>query len=62
VPIALYEIDRNPLFKGAAAAVEDRSYGLLLNDAAHTETLMLWKAAGISEYQDRSGWLQSFYV
>ena len=45
------EIDRNPLFKGAAA-VEDRSTmnaTFLLNDAAHTETFdAMWKAAGIS--------------
>jgi phosphoserine aminotransferase len=45
------EIDRNPLFKGAAA-VEDRSNmnaTFLLNDAAHTETFdAMWKAAGIS--------------
>jgi phosphoserine aminotransferase len=45
------EIDRNPLFKGAAA-VEDRSTmnaTFLLNDAAHAETFdAMWKAAGIS--------------
>ncbi|MGO4816827.1 3-phosphoserine/phosphohydroxythreonine transaminase [Flavobacterium sp. W22_SRS_FP1] len=45
------EIDRNPLFKGAAA-VEDRSTmnaTFLLNDSAHTETFdAMWKAAGIS--------------
>jgi phosphoserine aminotransferase len=45
------EIDRNPLFKGAAA-VEDRSNmnaTFLLNDTAHTEAFdALWKAAGIS--------------
>ncbi|MFH7015024.1 3-phosphoserine/phosphohydroxythreonine transaminase [Flavobacterium sp. FlaQc-47] len=45
------EIDRNPLFKGAAA-VEDRSkmnVTFLLNNADHTETFdTLWKAAGIS--------------
>ncbi len=45
------EIDRNPLFKGAAA-VEDRSkmnVTFLLNNADHTETFdALWKAAGIS--------------
>ncbi len=45
------EIDRNPLFKGAAA-VEDRSNmnaTFLLNDEAHASTFdALWKAAGIS--------------
>jgi phosphoserine aminotransferase len=45
------EIDRNPLFKGAAA-VADRSNmnaTFLLNDAAHGETFdAMWKAAGIS--------------
>ena len=45
------EIDRNPLFKGAAA-VEDRSNmnaTFLLNDEAHTATFdAMWKAAGIS--------------
>jgi phosphoserine aminotransferase len=45
------EIDRNPLFKGAAA-VEDRSTmnaTFLLNDTAHAETFdAMWKAAGIS--------------
>ena len=45
------EIDRNPLFKGAAA-VEDRSTmnaTFLLNDEAHAATFDgLWKAAGIS--------------
>jgi phosphoserine aminotransferase len=45
------EIDRNPLFKGAAA-VEDRSNmnaTFLLNDATHAETFdAMWKAAGIS--------------
>ncbi|MEN9336006.1 MAG: hypothetical protein RLZZ500_993 [Bacteroidota bacterium] len=45
------EIDRNPLFEGAAA-VEDRSMmnaTFLLKDAAHTEKFdALWKAAGIS--------------
>jgi phosphoserine aminotransferase len=45
------EIDRNPLFKGAAA-IEDRSNmnaTFLLNDSTHTETFdTMWKAAGIS--------------
>ena len=45
------EIDRNPLFKGAAA-IEDRSImnaTFLLNDAAHAEKFdAMWKAAGIS--------------
>ena len=45
------EIDRNPLFKGAAA-VEDRSNmnaTFLLNDEVHAETFdAMWKAAGIS--------------
>ena len=45
------EIDRNPLFKGAAA-VEDRSNmnaTFLLNDEVHAATFdALWKAAGIS--------------
>ncbi|MFM2230845.1 MAG: hypothetical protein RL607_2103 [Bacteroidota bacterium] len=45
------EIDRNPLFEGAAA-LEDRSMmnaTFLLKDAAHTEKFdVLWKAAGIS--------------
>ena len=45
------EIDRNPLFKGAAA-VEDRSNmnaTFLLNDEAHAATFdAMWKAAGIS--------------
>jgi phosphoserine aminotransferase len=45
------EIDRNPLFKGAAA-VEDRSNmnaTFLLNDTAHTEDFdAMWKAVGIS--------------
>ena len=45
------EIDRNPLFKGAAA-VEDRSImnaTFLLNNEAHAETFdTMWKAAGIS--------------
>jgi phosphoserine aminotransferase len=45
------EIDRNPLFKGAAA-VEDRSkmnVTFLLNNADHTATFdALWKEAGIS--------------
>jgi phosphoserine aminotransferase len=45
------EIDRNPLFKGAAA-VADRSTmnaTFLLNDAAHAETFdTMWKAANIS--------------
>jgi len=45
------EIDRNPLFKGAAA-VEDRSTmnaTFLLNDAAHAPLFdTLWKEAGIS--------------
>jgi phosphoserine aminotransferase len=45
------EIDRNPLFKGAAA-VEDRSNmnaTFLLNDSVHAETFdTMWKAAGIS--------------
>ena len=45
------EIDRNPLFKGAAE-VEDRSTMnacFLLNDESHTETFNeMWKAAGIS--------------
>lgn len=45
------EIDRNPLFKGTAAA-EDRSNmnaTFVLNDENHTETFdKLWKAAGIS--------------
>ena len=45
------EIDRNPLFKGAAA-VEDRSNmnaTFLLNDEAHATTFdAMWKAAGIS--------------
>ncbi|CAH0335285.1 Phosphoserine aminotransferase [Flavobacterium sp. CECT 9288] len=45
------EIDRNPLFKGAAA-VEDRSNmnaTFLLNDEAHAANFdALWKAAGIS--------------
>jgi hypothetical protein len=37
---------------------------LLLNDAAHTETLMLCgKLQGFLEYQDTAHWvLQSFYV
>jgi phosphoserine aminotransferase len=45
------EIDRNPLFKGAAA-VEDRSNmnaTFLLNDEAHAAAFdAMWKAAGIS--------------
>ncbi|MEC5167100.1 phosphoserine aminotransferase [Flavobacterium sp. PL11] len=45
------EIDRNPLFKGAAA-VEDRSImnaTFLLNDEAHAAIFdTMWKAAGIS--------------
>ena len=45
------EIDRNPLFKGAAA-VEDRSkmnVTFLLNNADHAATFdALWKEAGIS--------------
>ena len=45
------EIDRNPLFKGAAA-IEDRSImnaTFLLNDAANAEKFdAMWKAAGIS--------------
>nr|WP_309755894.1 3-phosphoserine/phosphohydroxythreonine transaminase [Flavobacterium sp.] len=45
------EIDRNPLFKGAAA-VEDRSNmnaTFLLNDEIHAATFdAMWKAAGIS--------------
>ena len=45
------EIDRNPLFKGAAA-VEDRSNmnaTFLLNDETHAATFdAMWKAAGIS--------------
>jgi phosphoserine aminotransferase len=45
------EIDRNPLFKGAAV-VEDRSnmnVTFLLNNAEHTETFdKMWKEAGIS--------------
>jgi phosphoserine aminotransferase len=45
------EIDRNPLFKGAAA-VEDRSNmnaTFLLNDEAHAAKFdEMWKAAGIS--------------
>lgn len=45
------EIDRNPLFKGAANT-EDRSkmnVTFLLNDEAHTEQFdKIWKAAGIS--------------
>jgi phosphoserine aminotransferase len=43
------EIDRNPLFKGAAA-IEDRSTmnaTFLLNDESHAATVM-WKAEGIS--------------
>ncbi|MFM2266311.1 MAG: hypothetical protein RLZ77_1731, partial [Bacteroidota bacterium] len=45
------EIDRNPLFKGAAA-VADRSCmnaTFLLNDESHAATFdAIWKAAGIS--------------
>ena len=45
------EIDRNPLFKGAAV-VEDRSTmnaTFLLNDEAHAPIFdTMWKAAGIS--------------
>ena len=45
------EIDRNPLFRGTAAA-EDRSFmnaTFVLNDESHAETFdKLWKAAGIS--------------
>jgi phosphoserine aminotransferase len=45
------EIDRNPLFKGAAVK-EDRSnmnVTFLLNDEAHQEKFdAMWKAAGIS--------------
>jgi phosphoserine aminotransferase len=45
------EIDRNPLFKGAAA-IEDRSkmnVTFLLNNADHAATFdALWKEAGIS--------------
>jgi phosphoserine aminotransferase len=45
------EIDRNPLFKGAAA-IEDRSTmnaTFLLNDESHAATFdVMWKAEGIS--------------
>jgi phosphoserine aminotransferase len=45
------EIDRNPLFRGTAAA-EDRSFmnaTFVLNDESHAEIFdKLWKAAGIS--------------
>ncbi len=61
------EIDRNPLFKGAAA-VEDRSNmnaTFLLNDEAHAATFdALWKAAGISGlpgHRSAGGYRASMY-
>jgi phosphoserine aminotransferase len=55
------EIDRNPLFKGAAA-IEDRSTmnaTFLLNDESHAATFdVMWKAEGISG-MDTVQWLQS---
>jgi phosphoserine aminotransferase len=51
------EIDRNPLFKGAAA-IEDRSTmnaTFLLNDESHAATVM-WKAKEYLEYQDTVQW------
>jgi phosphoserine aminotransferase len=61
------EIDRNPLFKGAAA-VEDRSTmnaTFLLNDAAHAETFdKMWKAAeisGLAGHRSVGGYRASMY-
>ncbi|QZK89919.1 3-phosphoserine/phosphohydroxythreonine transaminase [Flavobacterium sp. CHNK8] len=61
------EIDRNPLFKGAAA-MEDRSNmnaTFLLNDEAHAATFdALWKAAGISGlpgHRSAGGYRASMY-
>jgi phosphoserine aminotransferase len=51
------EIDRNPLFKGAAG--EDRSMNatFLLNDESHAATFdVMWKAEGM-EYQDTVQWV-----